>query len=402
MFTLYDTYGFPVDLTADICRERDVDVDMAGFEAAMERQRDQARAAGKFKMAEGLSYEGADTRFEGYEQLELSGAKVTALYVDGTQVQQVQAGQSAVVVLDATPFYAESGGQVGDTGLLEADGLRFAVADTLKIQAGVFGHHGVLESGTLSVGDSLLARVDAVRRARTVRNHSATHLMHKALRQVLGAHVQQRGSLVDPDKTRFDFAQDAPLTAEQIARVEAIVNAEILANQPTVAQVMPYDDAVKGGAMALFGEKYGDTVRVLDIGFARTLRRHPRVPHRRHRPVQDRVRGRRGRWRAPRRSHYWRQCARLGAEPERAADAGRGHAAQHAGRSARAHRAGAGSGQGPGKTWSSRAASWPPAPATTWRPAPRSRSRASRSWPPASPTSIPRPCAAWSTTSRIA
>ncbi|AUT49043.1 alanine--tRNA ligase [Achromobacter sp. AONIH1] len=271
LFTLYDTYGFPVDLTADICRERDVDVDMAGFEAAMERQRDQARAAGKFKMAEGLSYEGADTRFEGYEQLELSGAKVTALYVDGTQVQQVQAGQSAVVVLDATPFYAESGGQVGDTGLLEADGLRFAVADTLKIQAGVFGHHGVLESGTLSVGDSLLARVDAVRRARTVRNHSATHLMHKALRQVLGAHVQQRGSLVDPDKTRFDFAQDAPLTAEQIARVEAIVNAEILANQPTVAQVMPYDDAVKGGAMALFGEKYGDTVRVLDIGFSREL-----------------------------------------------------------------------------------------------------------------------------------
>jgi alanyl-tRNA synthetase len=271
LFTLYDTYGFPVDLTADICREREVEVDMAGFEVAMERQRDQARAAGKFKMAEGLSYEGADTRFEGYEKLELDNVKVTALYVDGTQVQQVQAGQNAVVVLDATPFYAESGGQVGDTGLLEADGLRFAVADTLKIQAGVFGHHGLLESGTLSVGDTLLARVDAVRRARTVRNHSATHLMHKALRQVLGAHVQQRGSLVDPDKTRFDFAQDAPLTAEQIARVEAIVNAEVLANQPTVAQVMAYDDAVKGGAMALFGEKYGDTVRVLDIGFSREL-----------------------------------------------------------------------------------------------------------------------------------
>ncbi|MGY6272371.1 alanine--tRNA ligase [Achromobacter denitrificans] len=271
LFTLYDTYGFPVDLTADICREREVDVDMAGFEVAMERQRDQARAAGKFKMAEGLSYEGADTRFEGYEKLELDNVKVTALYVDGTQVQQVQAGQNAVVVLDATPFYAESGGQVGDTGLLEADGVRFAVADTLKIQSGVFGHHGQLESGALSVGDTLLARVDAVRRARTVRNHSATHLMHKALRQVLGAHVQQRGSLVDPDKTRFDFAQDAPLTAEQIARVEAIVNAEILANQPTVAQVMAYDDAVKGGAMALFGEKYGDTVRVLDIGFSREL-----------------------------------------------------------------------------------------------------------------------------------
>ena len=271
LFTLYDTYGFPVDLTADICREREVDVDMAGFEVAMERQRDQARAAGKFKMAEGLSYEGAETRFEGYEKLELDNVKVTALYVDGTQVKQVQAGQSAVVVLDATPFYAESGGQVGDTGLLEAAGVRFAVGDTLKIQSGVFGHHGTLEEGTLSVGDTLLARVDAVRRARTVRNHSATHLMHKALRQVLGAHVQQRGSLVDPDKTRFDFAQDAPLTAEQIARVEAIVNAEVLANQPTVAQVMAYDDAVKGGAMALFGEKYGDTVRVLDIGFSREL-----------------------------------------------------------------------------------------------------------------------------------
>ena len=271
LFTLYDTYGFPVDLTADICREREVEVDMPGFESAMERQRDQARAAGKFKMAEGLSYEGAQTRFEGYESLEISGAKVVALYVDGTKADRVQAGQDAVVVLDATPFYAESGGQVGDTGLLEADGVRFAVADTLKIQAGVFGHHGKLESGSLAVGDSLLARVDAVRRARTVRNHSATHLMHKALRQVLGSHVQQRGSLVDPDKTRFDFAHDAPVTAEQIAQVEAIVNAEVLANHPVQAQVMAYDDAVKGGAMALFGEKYGDTVRVLDIGFSREL-----------------------------------------------------------------------------------------------------------------------------------
>jgi len=271
LFTLYDTYGFPVDLTADICRERHVEVDMAGFDAAMARQRDQARAAGKFKMAEGLSYEGADTRFEGYDKLELDGVKVTALYVDGTQVERVQAGQNAVVVLDATPFYAESGGQVGDTGLLEGGGARFAVADTLKIQAGVFGHHGVLESGALAIGDTLLARVDAVRRARTVRNHSATHLMHKALRQVLGAHVQQRGSLVDPDKTRFDFAHDAPLSAEQIAQVEAIVNAEVLANHATQARVMAYDEAVKGGAMALFGEKYGDTVRVLDIGFSREL-----------------------------------------------------------------------------------------------------------------------------------
>lgn len=271
LFTLYDTYGFPVDLTADICRERGVEIDMPGFEAAMARQREQARAAGKFKMAEGLSYEGEQTRFEGYEQLELSDVKVTALYVDGTQVDAVQAGQQAVVVLDVTPFYAESGGQVGDTGLLLGDGQRFVVADTLKIQAGVFGHHGTLEAGALKVGDTLLARVDAVRRARTVRNHSATHLMHKALREVLGGHVQQRGSLVDPDKTRFDFAHDAPMTAEQIGRVEALVNAEVLANQSTQARVMAYDDAVKGGAMALFGEKYGDTVRVLDIGSSREL-----------------------------------------------------------------------------------------------------------------------------------
>ncbi|HTJ99272.1 MAG TPA: alanine--tRNA ligase [Bordetella sp.] len=271
LFTLYDTYGFPVDLTADICRERGVEVDLAGFDAAMTRQREQARAAGKFKMAEGLAYEGADTRFEGYESVELDNVRVVALYADGTAVDRIQAGQDAVVVLDATPFYAESGGQVGDTGLLEAVGVRFAVADTQQIQAGVFGHHGKLESGTLAVGDAVLARVDAVRRARTVRNHSATHLMHKALREVLGGHVQQRGSLVDPEKTRFDFAHDAPLTADQIARVEAIVNAEVLANQPAQARVLPYDEAVKGGAMALFGEKYGDTVRVLDIGFSREL-----------------------------------------------------------------------------------------------------------------------------------
>jgi alanyl-tRNA synthetase len=271
VFTLYDTYGFPVDLTADICRERRVEVDLAGFETAMERQREQARAAGKFKAVAGLNYEGNDTRFEGYEKLELDGVKVLALYVDGTRVERVEAGQHAIVVLDATPFYAESGGQVGDTGWLEAAGKRFMVADTHKIQAGVFGHHGTLEFGTLAIGDTVLARVDAGRRIRTVRNHSATHLMHKALRQVLGPHVRQRGSLVDADKTRFDFAHDAPLTADQIFKVELIVNAEILANQPTHVQVMAYDDAVKGGAMALFGEKYGETVRVLDIGFSREL-----------------------------------------------------------------------------------------------------------------------------------
>ncbi|VFR52681.1 Alanyl-tRNA synthetase [plant metagenome] len=270
LFTLYDTYGFPVDLTADICRERGVEVDLDGFETAMDRQREQARAAGKFKAAEGLSYDGVQTRFDGYDTLS-GDARVVALYVGGTAAQTVQAGQEAIVVLDATPFYAESGGQVGDAGVLQADGVRFVVNDTQKIQAGVFGHHGVLESGTLSVGDSLAAQVDVERRARTVRNHSATHLMHKALREVLGGHVQQRGSLVDPDKTRFDFAHDAPMTADQIAEVERIVNAEVLANAPVQARVMAFDDAVQEGAMALFGEKYGDSVRVLDIGSSREL-----------------------------------------------------------------------------------------------------------------------------------
>jgi alanyl-tRNA synthetase len=271
LFTLYDTYGFPVDLTADICRERGVEVDLEGFDAAMARQREQARAAGKFKMAEGLSYEGADTRFEGYENIELDDAAVLAIYLDGAPVQRIEAGQNAIVVLDASPFYAESGGQVGDAGILQNAAAHFAVVDTQKVQSGVSGHHGTLESGQLAVGDKVLAKVDSVRRARTMRNHSATHLMHKALREVLGPHVQQRGSLVDSEKTRFDFAQDAPMTAEQIARVEAIVNAEVLKNEPTQTRVLAYDEAVKGGAMALFGEKYGDTVRVLDIGFSREL-----------------------------------------------------------------------------------------------------------------------------------
>lgn len=270
LFTLYDTYGFPVDLTADICREREVDVDQAGFEVAMDRQREQARASGKFKMAEGLEYSGDLTVFEGYEHLQADG-NVLAIYVGGAQVERVSAGQDAIVVLDRTPFYAESGGQIGDSGLISSGAANFSVQDTQKIQPGVFGHHGRLLSGELSVGNQVKSMVDVERRAKTVRNHSATHLMHKALRDVLGAHVQQRGSLVDADKTRFDFAHDASMTADQIARVEQIVNAQILANQQTLAQVMAYDDAVKGGAMALFGEKYGDTVRVLDIGFSREL-----------------------------------------------------------------------------------------------------------------------------------
>jgi alanyl-tRNA synthetase len=269
-FTLYDTYGFPLDLTADICRERNVTLDEAGFAAAMEQQKKLARAAGKFKMAANVEYAGEKTKFVGYDSL-VHNTHVLALYSGGVSVQELKAGQDGIVVLDTTPFYAESGGQVGDKGVIKAAGGLFEVEDTLKIQAEVFGHHGVLQSGSLKVGDTVDAQVDEAKRARTIRNHSATHLMHKALREVLGGHVQQKGSLVDPDKTRFDFAHNAPLSADEIARVEQIVNAEILQNHPTQAQIMSMDDAVKHGAMALFGEKYGDTVRVLDIGSSKEL-----------------------------------------------------------------------------------------------------------------------------------
>lgn len=270
-FKLHDTYGFPLDLTADVCRERGVTVDEPAFDDAMARQREQARAAGKFKATQGLEYTGAKTTFHGYEEIAFDDAKVVALYVEGASVGEVKAGESAVVVLDHTPFYAESGGQVGDQGVLANAATRFAVADTLKVQADVIGHHGELEQGVLKVGDVVRAEIDAARRARTARNHSATHLMHKALRDVLGSHVQQKGSLVDADKTRFDFTHNAPLTDDEIRRVEAIVNEQVLANAPGIVRVMPYDDAVKGGAMALFGEKYGDEVRVLDLGFSREL-----------------------------------------------------------------------------------------------------------------------------------
>ena len=271
VFQLYDTFGFPMDLTADIARERGIAVDHAGFEAAMDRQREQARSASKFRMAAGVEYKGEKTEFKGYELLVLDAAKVTALYRDGSAVDRIAAGEAAIVVLARTPFYAESGGQAGDAGELHAAGAVFSVHDTQKIQADVFGHHGTLATGSLAVGDSVKAAVDTQRRARTVRNHSATHLMHKALREVLGAHVQQKGSLVDADKTRFDFAHNAPVTDDEVRRVEALVNAEVTANAATRAQVMAFDDAVKDGAMALFGEKYGDTVRVLDIGSSREL-----------------------------------------------------------------------------------------------------------------------------------
>ncbi len=270
VFQLYDTYGFPVDLTADIARERGVRMDYAGFEAAMERQRARARAASKFTMGQGVEYRGAATEFHGYDALALEGT-VVALYREGTQTGEIAAGDSAVVVLDRTPFYAESGGQVGDSGELAGVAGTFLVEDTQKIQPEVFGHKGRLKTGRLAVGDKVMAGVDAARRAHTMRNHSATHLMHKALREVLGPHVQQRGSLVDHEKTRFDFSHNEPMTDDQIRRVEAIVNAEILANAATKARIMKFDEAVKGGAMALFGEKYADEVRVLDIGTSREL-----------------------------------------------------------------------------------------------------------------------------------
>jgi alanyl-tRNA synthetase len=269
-FKLHDTYGFPLDLTKDVCREIGWNVDEAGFQAAMEKQKSQARAAGKFKMDRALEYSGVGNEFVGYEHLSAE-AKVTALYVDGVSVKEMQAGQAGVMVLDNTPFYAESGGQVGDQGNISGGAAAFEVEETLKIKADVFGHHGQLAKGSLKVGDSVEARVDTALRAATVRNHSATHLMHKALREVLGAHVQQKGSLVNNERTRFDFAHTGPISDEQIREIEHQVNAEILANADTQARVMDIEAAQKTGAMMLFGEKYGDTVRVLDIGSSREL-----------------------------------------------------------------------------------------------------------------------------------
>jgi alanyl-tRNA synthetase len=264
-FKLHDTYGFPLDLSADVCREAGVEVDSAGFTAAMEAQKAKGRAAGKFKMDKALDYSGAGNTFVGYDHLTQS-AKVLALYEEGTPVAELKAGQNGVVVLDTTPFYAESGGQVGDVGAVFTDSAMFEVSDTQKIKSDVFGHHGTVRNGTLAVGDMVTAHVDAAVRAASMRNHSVTHLMHKALRLVLGDHVQQKGSLVDAEKTRFDFTHNAPVTDEQIREIEALVNTEILANAPTQARLMPIDDAKQTGAMMLFGEKYGDIVRVLDIG----------------------------------------------------------------------------------------------------------------------------------------
>ena len=269
-FKLHDTYGFPLDLSADVCRERGLSVDEAGFTAAMEAQKAKGRAAGKFKMDRALDYTGADNQFVGYTALG-SAAKVVAIYVDGTSSTSIKEGETGTVVLDTTPFYAESGGQVGDEGTLVSTTARFQVGDTQKIKADVFGHQGTLAQGTLSVGDAVDAQVNTALRAATQRNHSVTHLMHKALREVLGTHVQQKGSLVNAERTRFDFIHNAPVTDAQILHIETLVNAEILANAATKSELMDIESAQKTGAMMLFGEKYGEVVRVLSIGTSQEL-----------------------------------------------------------------------------------------------------------------------------------
>ena len=265
VFKLYDTYGFPLDLTADIARERGFNVDFAGFEAEMQQQRERARAASRFSAQSAVEYTGQATEFLGYELLKLE-ARVLALYRGGTSSTSLESGEEGVVVLDRTPFYAESGGQVGDSGELTAGTGSFAVGDTQKIQAEVFGHKGRMLTGRLAVGDRVTAQVSAVARARTANNHSSTHLLHAALRQVLGPHVSQKGSLVDANRTRFDFSHGAPMTTDEMVQVEALVNREIRHNVAVDARLMKYDEAIKAGAMALFGEKYGDEVRVIGMG----------------------------------------------------------------------------------------------------------------------------------------
>jgi alanyl-tRNA synthetase len=285
-FKLHDTYGFPLDLSADVCRERGLSVDEAGFAVAMDKQKAQARAAGKFKMDKALEYTGEGNDFVGYEKLEVA-TKVVAIYAGGVAVSSLNEGESGIVVLSETPFYAESGGQVGDEGEISVRAepvealaspstssgrtVVFEVQDTQKIKADVFGHHGTLRAGSLMVGDNVTAQVNTATRAATMRNHSVTHLMHKALHEVLGEHVQQKGSLVNADRTRFDFAHNAPVSDAQVREIERRVNEEVLANAATQARVMDIEAAQKTGAMMLFGEKYGETVRVLDIGTSREL-----------------------------------------------------------------------------------------------------------------------------------
>ena len=265
IFKLYDTYGFPYDLTADICRERAIELDEEGFNREMEAQRARARSAKSFKANVQLDYDGADSAFQGYSQASTQ-AKILALYRDNEAVDELHEGEEGIVVLDNTPFYAESGGQIGDSGVITAVSGRFEVADTQKIKAAVFGQYGKVAAGSLKVGEDVTAAIDSDIRAANMRNHSATHLMHAALREVLGEHVEQKGSLVTAERTRFDISHQQAITAEEIARVEAIVNQAVLANVAVDAAHMSFDDAIAAGAMALFGEKYGDEVRVLKMG----------------------------------------------------------------------------------------------------------------------------------------
>lgn len=264
-FRLYDTFGFPLDLTADIARERSITVDYDGFEQAMARQREQARSANKFAMEENITYVGQPTEFHGYSALQHEG-QILTIYKQGSKVDFIEAGDKAVIVLDQTPFYAESGGQVGDCGELLASNGTFSVSDTQKIQSNVFGHHGILRSGRLVVGDKILAKVNPAARANTANNHSATHLLHAALRSILGQHVTQKGSLVDANRLRFDFSHHSPVTVDELRQIENLVNEQIRHNQIVETQLMKYDDAIKHGAMALFGEKYTEEVRVIGMG----------------------------------------------------------------------------------------------------------------------------------------
>ncbi|MDT8363029.1 MAG: alanine--tRNA ligase [Nitrosomonas sp.] len=265
VFRLYDTFGFPVDLTADIARERGISVDQAGFDTAMAQQRERARASGKFFMQTGIDYHGVPTQFDGYDSLQQK-ASIHALYKQGAPADFIEAGEEALIVLDKTPFYAESGGQVGDSGQLLAGNGTFVVADTRKLQSHVFAHKGVLSHGRMAIGDKVIATVDAQIRANTARNHSATHLLHAALRQVLGSHVTQKGSLVDAKRLRFDFSHHHAMQPDEMSAVENIVNAQIRQNHEVVTRLMACDEAVKQGAMALFNEKYEDEVRVVAMG----------------------------------------------------------------------------------------------------------------------------------------
>jgi alanyl-tRNA synthetase len=269
-FTLYDTYGFPLDLTQDIARENDLKVDLEGFDIEMEKQRARGRTAGQFQHKDQLSAEAIKafpvTRFLGYEELATDEAVISGILVDGQLVDQLQEGDAAVLVLDQTPFYAESGGQVGDTGYISTENAKFEVEDTIKLGGTFFGHIGRMSAGQLKPGQQVSARVDADRRQAIVIHHSATHLMHRALRDILGTHVEQKGSLVAPDYTRFDFSHPKQLSMEELQQIERHVNDAIRVNPPSVSEVMSFDDALKTGAMALFGEKYGDKVRVLRFG----------------------------------------------------------------------------------------------------------------------------------------